>query len=311
MLVPGFVLLFDVVGMLAAGMSIRFFPIFFLHDLGLSPVAVNGLAVATMGSIAALGCAAQSLAKGIGRVEATILFKAAGACALIAMAVLHSMGLRREIICAVYVLRSALMNATSGLTKSIIHDNVPQRLRARYASVDSVNQATCARCPRELRRATESKPAPLTSLVPPQVGGLRCCRRLHHRQVRHSHELLLDGLFPTHRAHSAGHCAAEGGARTGPGGRGSAHWRRTVAHYPARGCAQCRRGPRAAGCHPAGAGGRGGPGIHARRRGVLTPQEWTHSSCCTRAGRRVKRLRNPSEQPRGKAEVGPEEVVAF
>lgn len=146
LVVPVLVLAYDVISALAAGLVIRFFPIFFLRDLALSPCAVSALSIGAMATIAACGSAAQALAQRVGRVPVAFGFRLAGIGSFMLMAALASVsavGMRPWVLAA-YLLRMGLVNSTFGLTKSIIHDVVPPSQRARYASIDSINQATWA-----------------------------------------------------------------------------------------------------------------------------------------------------------------------
>ena len=48
------------------------------------------------------------------------------------------------LICIVYVCRTALMNSTAPLTRSILMDNVPKRERGRWNALESVNMFSWA-----------------------------------------------------------------------------------------------------------------------------------------------------------------------
>lgn len=144
LLVPSLVCLYDVIGALASGMSIRFFPVFFLHKLELSPVHVNAIGIAAMVGIAACGSVVQRISRTTGRVAATVGFRLLGCACFIGMTALYQLGAPAAAVVAAYLVRTWVMNSTGGVTKSIIHDIVPPSQRARYAAVDSVNQATWA-----------------------------------------------------------------------------------------------------------------------------------------------------------------------
>ncbi|KAJ1622904.1 hypothetical protein T492DRAFT_618225, partial [Pavlovales sp. CCMP2436] len=138
LLVPSLVLLYDVIGALASGMSICFFPIFFLRELRLSPVAVCAISLAASLAVVLGGGVAVALAKRLGRVPAVAVLRLGGcACFLLMTA-------RTLLILVAYLLRTTLMNCTGGVTKSILHDLVPPDQRARYAAVDTISTGTWA-----------------------------------------------------------------------------------------------------------------------------------------------------------------------
>ncbi|KAG8465950.1 hypothetical protein KFE25_005520 [Diacronema lutheri] len=141
---PALVLLYDVISALAAGLVIRFFPIFFMRDLALSPVAVSTISIGALATTAAFGSAAHALAAVAGRVPVAFSFRLAGVCSFVAMAALAGASAPRAPVIAAYLVRMGLINSTFGITKSIIHDLVPPSHRARYASIDSINQAAWA-----------------------------------------------------------------------------------------------------------------------------------------------------------------------
>jgi MFS family permease len=141
---PALVLVYDVISALSAGLVVRFFPIFFMRELRLSPVALNSLGACAMVTIAGLGAVAQPLALRCGRVVVAFGLRALGIASFFAMAALQGAGAPRGCVVVAYLLRMGLVNSTFGLTKSIIHDLVPASHRARYAAVDSINQATWA-----------------------------------------------------------------------------------------------------------------------------------------------------------------------
>mmetsp|Transcript_32016 Transcript_32016/g.74708 ORF Transcript_32016/g.74708 Transcript_32016/m.74708 type:complete len:191 (-) Transcript_32016:45-617(-) len=136
--------MYDVISALSSGLVIKFFPIFFVKDLGLSPVHVCALGIFAMATVAAFGWVATALAARAGRVQAAFGLRLGGILSFVVMAALASAHAPVFVVIAAYLLRMGLINCTFGLTKSIIHDVVPPSQRARYASVDSINAATWA-----------------------------------------------------------------------------------------------------------------------------------------------------------------------
>ncbi|KAJ1456943.1 major facilitator superfamily domain-containing protein [Pelagophyceae sp. CCMP2097] len=133
--IPLSVVAADTLSMLGSGMTIKYFPLFFWKDCGLSPIQVNAIYAAGPLGIAASTVLAQKLSKRLGRVGATVSTKLAGIALLVAMTRMRD----TRLVVATYVLRTWLMNCCSGLTRSVLNDYVPKAERARWNAFESVN----------------------------------------------------------------------------------------------------------------------------------------------------------------------------
>lgn len=143
-IIPTFIAISDVLGGLGAGLSIRYFPIFFLENLQMRPESVQITFICSAITIAMLSQLAQRVGKHIGRVQTTVVFKWTGIMFLIAMVLSYQNGLPTFIICACFVLRTASINATRGLTRSVLMDEVPKNERAKWSSLEAVNMFSWA-----------------------------------------------------------------------------------------------------------------------------------------------------------------------
>ena len=129
------VIIADLVNRLGAGCSIKFFPLFFKTRCGWSPILVNlTSAVGTFGS-AVLGILCQRLSTKIGRIEVTFLTKITAFLCLIGIALSHD----NTVLVPLYLVREFCVNASLGLTKSVLNDYVPKSQRARWNSFEAVN----------------------------------------------------------------------------------------------------------------------------------------------------------------------------
>ena len=137
--IPVFVVTGDLLSSLGAGMSIRYFPIFFLDNLKISPVAVQVLYFASPVIRALLIHVAQKLSKRFGRMRVVVALKWIGIALTISMIVTYLAGLSRWLVCIIYIVRSAFMNSTGALTRSMLMDNVPQEERGKWAALESIN----------------------------------------------------------------------------------------------------------------------------------------------------------------------------
>jgi MFS family permease len=133
---------------IAVGMSIRYFAIFLYDNLKIKPVHVQILymiAPLLQASLAKLG---QALAKKHGRCYIAVVFKWIGISLMLAMvgmskakasSIANDDALVKAVICTLLVLRTAFMNSTSALTKSVLMDHVPKDERAKWSALESFN----------------------------------------------------------------------------------------------------------------------------------------------------------------------------
>jgi MFS family permease len=136
--VPTLVAIADVTAGLASGMSVRYFAIF-LVGLGLSPVNVQVLYIISPLIQAVLMKVAQRLAQTYGRCHVAVLFKWTGLSLLISMIFSYARHQPTWVICTLLVLRTAFMNSTSALTKSVLMDSVPSEERGKWSALESLN----------------------------------------------------------------------------------------------------------------------------------------------------------------------------
>jgi MFS family permease len=190
LLVPAMIAGSDVITGLASGMTVKFFPIFFLFVLDLKPIEVQIIYLLTPFAIAFNAPILQEFSKKHGRITVTCIVKSLGVCLLLLLAFLtlettdnketlphesfvdddnwidggtdksgnipqeqvhaaateenprRNPGLWTWVIIVVYLVRTALMNSTKPLTKSVLMDFVPKSQRGRWQSLESVNAAT-------------------------------------------------------------------------------------------------------------------------------------------------------------------------
>ncbi len=137
-MVPYMVCLNDVVTSIGAGMTVKFFPLFFKNDYGFSPVEVQWLFACYCVSFALFTWLCERMAGFIGRVQATIIFSALGVSCLFALAYVQNLPL----VIIVFLLRGALQNSIYPIDRSIIMDFVPSNQRGRWNSLESLSAMT-------------------------------------------------------------------------------------------------------------------------------------------------------------------------
>ena len=137
--IPVLVTTADLLSGLGSGMSIRYFPIFFVDSLHLSPIAVQVLYVVAPMFQASFMTLGQHLSKRIGRCAVSVYLKWIGICLMFGMIASYSLGAPRWLVCTFYILRTGSMNSTGALTRSVLMDNVPKEERGKWSALESVN----------------------------------------------------------------------------------------------------------------------------------------------------------------------------
>lgn len=125
----------DLVSMLGSGMTVKYFPLFFWRDCHFSPIATNAIYCGGPAGIAIAAHMAQKLSKRIGRVKTTLLTKLVGISLLVALSLVRT----PPVIVPLYLLRTWFMNCSSGLTRSILNENISHKNRAKWNAAESVN----------------------------------------------------------------------------------------------------------------------------------------------------------------------------
>eukprot|EP00667_Euglena_gracilis_P008170 EG_transcript_8273 len=136
--VPWIISVSNVVTGLASGMTIKFFPLFFQNEAGLSPIAVNAIFVVSPLTIALTSTTIQPISRYCGRIETILLIRAIGIGLLVAMAVLKQYWRNPAVTIPLYIVRTALMNSVYPLTKSVMMDFIPKRSRGKWTAVNSI-----------------------------------------------------------------------------------------------------------------------------------------------------------------------------
>jgi len=137
--IPIFIATADVVSGLGSGMSVRYFPIFFVQNLQLSPVTVQLLYILT--SLGSMGFKyyGQILSRSYGRCRIALYFKWIGIFLMVSMIASDYWNRSKWLTIALYMLRTTFMNSTTPLTKSVLMDAVPKESRGKWSAVESVS----------------------------------------------------------------------------------------------------------------------------------------------------------------------------
>ena len=129
----------DLMSGLASGMSIRYFPIFFVENLHMGPVLTQVLYILTPLFLAGCMKMAQYLSTRFGRCRVSVSFKWTGIVLMWVLVATYKLGQPRWVVCTIYIIRTAFINSTGALTRSVLMDNVPPSERGRWAALESLN----------------------------------------------------------------------------------------------------------------------------------------------------------------------------
>merc|ERR1719461_1620279 len=105
-------------------MTIKFFPLFFKNEVDLSPLHVNAIYVCTYPLMMFWAWMCQKISVQIGRAQMILLSAAFGLTLLFLMGWQKEWWTSKWIIIPIYIFRTAFMNATKGIRKSVLIDYV-------------------------------------------------------------------------------------------------------------------------------------------------------------------------------------------
>jgi MFS family permease len=138
--IPSLVAMADVVGGLATGMSVRYFPIFLVNSLKLGPVAVQLIYVLTPILQASMATLGQRLSNRFGRLHVAVVHKWIGALLMFVMVAAHEI-IKAPVVLVIFlfICRTAAVNSVGSLTRSTLMDHVPKTERGQWSALESVN----------------------------------------------------------------------------------------------------------------------------------------------------------------------------
>lgn len=132
--VPLTILLANFIVGMGAGMTVKFFPVFFRDIYHLSPIQVQLILTLTFAASGGLGILAQRASKQRGRAQMIVAVQGIAIGCLVAIASYPAL----LWLIPLFALRSALMNASQPLSRSIIMDFVPKKNRGIWNSLQAV-----------------------------------------------------------------------------------------------------------------------------------------------------------------------------
>jgi len=139
--IPYIVFAASVVMSIGSGMTVKFFPLFFKDEVGMSPTEVQIVYVIVPIVMVMCSGLGTSLSSWFGRVQTTLLLEISGVSCLYVMVFFKGyLDTHPFVLVPIYVARTALMNSPYPLQESILMDFVPKDERARWKSLESISQ---------------------------------------------------------------------------------------------------------------------------------------------------------------------------
>lgn len=117
-----------------AGMTVKFFPLFFKVDYGFTPKALCILTFIYPLAMAGMQRVCLKASQCLGRLRAIVLFHFLGTACLFLMCYLEEIWL----IVPMYILRGALMNAKQPINTAVTMDLITTEMRGRWSSIQSI-----------------------------------------------------------------------------------------------------------------------------------------------------------------------------
>lgn len=138
--IPYIIFTQDSILAVGSGMTIKFFPLFFKDDIGMSPSQVQVIyCLVPFAMVICSTLSSKIAASGVGRVQTQLITSTLGVSLLYAMVFFKGyLDSHPVLLVPIFVVRTSLMNASYPLQESILMDFVPKESRARWKSLDAV-----------------------------------------------------------------------------------------------------------------------------------------------------------------------------
>ncbi len=119
---------------IGAGMSIKYFPVFFTEKYLISPVWLNVIMGATSLATGLLGLVSQKISLRLGRVQTIFLVQFIATFCLLIIAIYPPFA----VLVPFFILRGSFMNAGQPLSRSILMDVIPKKRRGIWNSIEAI-----------------------------------------------------------------------------------------------------------------------------------------------------------------------------
>lgn len=135
-LCPIIIELSSLVTAIGAGMTVKFFPLFFKQNFGFTPVGVSALNCCYTLSIAIFVQVCKLLTKRLGRCQSVFLFHVTGTFCLFGL----SQSYNSYLVVALFMVRGSFMNAISMINQGIVKECIHARHVSRWSALQSLSR---------------------------------------------------------------------------------------------------------------------------------------------------------------------------
>ena len=132
-----FVVFMGLVIGIGAGMTVRFFPIFFEGSYNLLPTTVNFVYFLVQVVTGIMGILATKSVKRIGKIETIIIVQVIAILCLLTIALLPPL----IILIPIFIIRGSFMNSSQPIKSAIIMDLVQKKYRGKFQSLQVLSQS--------------------------------------------------------------------------------------------------------------------------------------------------------------------------
>jgi len=136
--IPYIVAFCDFIMCIGAGMTVKYFPLFFKNDYGFTPMHVCILTAIYPPCIGLWMQLAQKLSTKMGRAHASLMWQLAGCTCLFLMSQVYHL----PSLIVLFLVRGAFQNACNPLDRSILMDYTPSKHRGKWNAVESLTMMT-------------------------------------------------------------------------------------------------------------------------------------------------------------------------
>lgn len=132
----------EVIMAMGAGMTVKFFPVFFDEQIHVDPAVFQGVAASLLGLTAIGNFVANRLGKRFGRLQVTVFCFCVGIPCTALLGLLRPYYAVKSLMLSIYVLRCVSQWSPSALMGSVVADYTPKATRGRWKALTSIASTT-------------------------------------------------------------------------------------------------------------------------------------------------------------------------
>jgi len=134
MIIPLLLVAGNVIIGVGAGMTIKFFPIFFRDQYLLDPIVIQLIMGGTALATGLLAIVSQKLSLKLGRVQTIFIVQFIATACLLGLSIYPPLA----VLIPIFIMRGSFMNAGQPLSRSILMDIIPKKQRGKWNSIEAI-----------------------------------------------------------------------------------------------------------------------------------------------------------------------------